>query len=258
LRVGLSALLASIGIVLAPEVDEHLVPSIEWARRISQSVARVIPRESQIPDMRFVPREEKYFAMLTQLASEVSRGGGLFVSIFDDFENRARYAEQIKEIEVACDHLGARIRQKLNSSFITPIDREDIFLLVTELDDVIDMINDLARRFDIYDVTSPRREAAEVASILGKATAEIQGAFKRALSHNRSTGKKGRFNLSRGGPQALSGRKGTDRNHKVDGDIRGTGELCGSVQGCSRSSGIGGCKEQVIAGRVRDDSWTSS
>ena len=46
--------------------------------------------------------------------------------------------------------MAAKITQKLNSTFITPIDREDIYLLVTELDDVIDMITDLARRLEIY------------------------------------------------------------------------------------------------------------
>jgi predicted phosphate transport protein (TIGR00153 family) len=115
--------------------------------------------------------------MLNELASQVRRGGELFVKIFEDYKNHAQYAEQIKEIELLCDDLAARITQKLNSSFITPIDREDIYLLVTELDDVIDMTNDLARRLDMYDVASPRPDAPEIASLLGRATDEIERAF---------------------------------------------------------------------------------
>src|SRR6266481_9857049 len=92
-------------------------------------------------------------------------------------------AEQIKGIEVHCDELAAKITQKLNSTFITPIDREDIYLLVTELDDVIDMINDLARRLEIYGVTTPRPEASEIASLLGKATEEIEVAFGMLEQH---------------------------------------------------------------------------
>jgi hypothetical protein len=126
---------------------------------------------------RLVPREEKYFGLLSQLAAEVRRGGEVFVQLFDDFSNRAVYGEQIKHVELACDDLAAKISQKLNSSFITPIDREDIYLLITELDDVIDMINDLARRFDIYGVISPRPEAKEIAQIIGRSTMEIEGAF---------------------------------------------------------------------------------
>lgn len=133
--------------------------------------------------MRLLPREEKYFEMLNQLAGQVRQGGALFVKLFGDYEHHSRYAEQIKEIEVKCDDLSAKIIQKLNSTFITPIDREDIYLLVTELDDVIDMINDLARRLEIYGVTTPRPEASEIASLLGKATEEIEVAFGMLEQH---------------------------------------------------------------------------
>lgn len=127
--------------------------------------------------MGVLPKDEKYFGMLNQLASQVRQGGELFVRLFDDYQNHPRYGEEIKQIELSCDDLSAKIIQKLNSSFITPIDREDIYLLVTELDDVIDMINDLARRLEIYAVTNPRSDAAEIASLLGEATAEIESAF---------------------------------------------------------------------------------
>jgi uncharacterized protein len=127
--------------------------------------------------VRLLPREVDYFSMLSQLASQVRDGGEIFVRIFEDYGSRVRFAEQIKAIELACDEIAAKVIQKLNSSFITPIDREDIYLLVTELDDVIDLINDLARRFDIYNVSSPRAEATQFAALLGEATAQIADAF---------------------------------------------------------------------------------
>ncbi len=127
--------------------------------------------------MGLIPREEKYFSMLSQLASQVKQGGEIFAKIFQDYQHLARYAEEIKAVEVSCDELGAKITQKLNTSFITPIDREDIFLLVTELDDVIDMITDLARRLDIYSVHSPRPESVEIARLLCSATGELADVF---------------------------------------------------------------------------------
>jgi predicted phosphate transport protein (TIGR00153 family) len=136
---------------------------------------------------RFVPREEKYFGMLNQLASQVKDGGEIFVKIFGDYKNHAKYAEQIKTIELSCDVLAAKITQKLNSSFITPIDREDIYLLVTELDDVIDMINDLARRLEIYGVAKPRPDAVELAKLLASATVEIADVFA-LLEHQQGVG----------------------------------------------------------------------
>jgi predicted phosphate transport protein (TIGR00153 family) len=127
--------------------------------------------------MGFIPREEKYFGLLTQLATKVKAGGELFVKLFQDYQNHSTYAEQIKGIELECDELSAKITQKLNSSFITPIDREDIYLLVTELDDVIDMINDLARRMEMYEVKQPRPDSIEIAGILGRSTVEIADVF---------------------------------------------------------------------------------
>ncbi|MGH9822609.1 MAG: DUF47 domain-containing protein [Blastocatellia bacterium] len=127
--------------------------------------------------MRFIPRDEKYFTLLNELAAKVKDGGKLFVRIFEDFNNLHSYAEQIKNIELECDDLGAKITKKLNSSFITPIDREDIYLLTTELDDVIDMINDLARRILIYDVSGTRDDSAEIAVVLSESTIEIHRAF---------------------------------------------------------------------------------
>ena len=137
--------------------------------------------------VRFVPREEKYFGLLNQLASQVKQGGEIFVKIFGDYDNHAQYAEQIKAIELSCDDLAAKITQKLNSSFITPIDREDIYLLVTEVDDVIDMINDLARRLEIYDITALRPDAVEIAKLLASATVEIADVFA-LLEHQQGIG----------------------------------------------------------------------
>jgi uncharacterized protein Yka (UPF0111/DUF47 family) len=109
------------------------------------------------------------------MAGQVSRRGSLFEKLFQDYENHVAYAEQIKELELECE--AQEITGRLNSSFITPIDREDIYLLVTELDDVIDMLTDLARRFDIYGVKAPRPDSVEIAGLLSAATAEIAEAF---------------------------------------------------------------------------------
>ena len=133
--------------------------------------------------MGLIPREEKYFGMLNQLASQVRESAELFVKIFQEYHNHAQHADHIKSIEVSCDVLSAKIIQKLNSTFITPIDREDIYLLVTEVDDVIDMINDLARRLEIYGVTTPRPDAVEIARVLAEATKEVEAAFTNLEQH---------------------------------------------------------------------------
>jgi uncharacterized protein len=130
-----------------------------------------------------LPKEEKYFVWLHEMAAKVNDGGNLFVKVFQDYANREKYSEQIKSIELACDDLSNEVTQKLNTSFITPLDREDIFLLVKELDDVIDSINELARNMYIYDIPAPNATVVELADLLSQATAEIAEAFALLEKH---------------------------------------------------------------------------
>lgn len=134
--------------------------------------------------VRFIPREEKYFTLLSGFIGKVRSGAALFVDLLADYENRAGYAEQIKAVEEECDVLAANIVSKLNTSFITPIDREDIYLLATRADDIIDEINGLARRLEIVHAVPLRRDVSEIAQILADALVEVEAAFEQMKAHN--------------------------------------------------------------------------
>jgi uncharacterized protein len=127
--------------------------------------------------MGLIPREEKYFAMLNQLVGQIRKGADLFVRLFDDIARNATYAEEIKKVEVECDRHSAAIIERLNSTFITPIDREDIYLLATELDDIMDMINDMARLTVLYGVTRATPHAVTLARTLMDSVVELEKMF---------------------------------------------------------------------------------
>jgi uncharacterized protein Yka (UPF0111/DUF47 family) len=127
--------------------------------------------------VRLIPREEKYFALLTGLIGKIRSGADLFVELLADYEQRAGYAGKIKAIEEECDDLVAAIVGKLNTSFITPIDREDIYLLTTRADDIIDRVNGLARRLEISHAVPLRPDVPEIAGILAASLVEVEGAF---------------------------------------------------------------------------------
>jgi predicted phosphate transport protein (TIGR00153 family) len=124
--------------------------------------------------MPLIPREEKYFSMLNELVGEIRKGADLFVRLFDDISKNVAYSEEIKRVEVECDRLSARIVERLNSTFITPIDREDIYLLATELDDIMDMINDMARLTVLYGVTKSTPPAIQLARTLMDSVVELE------------------------------------------------------------------------------------
>jgi len=134
--------------------------------------------------VRFIPREEKYFALLSGFIGKVRSGAALFVDLLADYDNRAGYAEKIKAVEEECDVLAANIVGKLNTSFITPIDREDIYLLTTRSDDIIDEINGLARRLEIVHAVPLRPDVPEIAGILADSLVEVEAAFEQMKAHN--------------------------------------------------------------------------
>ena len=127
--------------------------------------------------MGLIPRNEKYFAMLSQLAGEIRKGSDLLVRLFDDIARNEAISEQIKAVELNCDRLSASIVETLNSSFITPIDREDIYVLATELDDIMDMMNDMARLTVLYGVTKSTPQAVALSRTLMDSVVELEKMF---------------------------------------------------------------------------------
>ena len=101
---------------------------------------------------RLLPREDKYFEMFNSMASHMTECALLLQKIFSDFDNRVAYADKIEEVEHECDVITHEIIKKLNQTFITPIDREDIHALISGLDDIVDAIEYTAKRVILYRV----------------------------------------------------------------------------------------------------------
>lgn len=126
--------------------------------------------------MSLIPRDEKYFDQLNEMVARIHRGAEVLMRLFEDVPNKAVYHKEIKDIEHECDQLSAAILDKLNSSFITPIDREDIYLLATELDDVMDRINDIGLLTVLYGINRCTPAAREMARILRDVALELEPA----------------------------------------------------------------------------------
>jgi uncharacterized protein Yka (UPF0111/DUF47 family) len=88
-----------------------------------------------------IPREEKFYADFEALAEELERGAGLLEDMLSADRPNWDKADEIKEVEHKCDNLTHEIIQRLNRTFVTPIDREDIHALARSLDDVMDAID---------------------------------------------------------------------------------------------------------------------
>lgn len=126
--------------------------------------------------IRLLPREEKYFSLFNKLASHLTESAKLLQNLFSDFDNRASYADQIKVVEHKCDEITHEIIKKLNQTFITPIDREDIHALATGLDDIVDAIEYTAKRIILYHVAQSTEHARKMSDVMVRLTAHLESA----------------------------------------------------------------------------------
>jgi predicted phosphate transport protein (TIGR00153 family) len=132
---------------------------------------------------RLLPKEDKYFDMFNRMASHMTECALLLQKLFADFDSRAVYAEKIKEVEHSCDVLTHEIVKKLNQTFITPIDREDIHALASGLDDIVDAIEYTAKRVILYRVEESTSHARRMSDVLVRIVASLETAV-RALESN--------------------------------------------------------------------------
>ncbi len=123
---------------------------------------------------RLLPREDKYFDMFNRMASHITECALLLQTLFSDFDNRRTYADKIKDVEHECDIITHDIITKLNQTFITPIDREDIHALASGLDDIVDAIEYTSRRVILYRVEGPTEHATKMIDVLVRIVAKLE------------------------------------------------------------------------------------
>ena len=123
--------------------------------------------------LRFIPREGKFFDLFADMANNLTTGARQLHDLLQDYRNVAAGVQKIKGTEHKGDDIAHALFIKLNSSFITPFDREDIHTLASSLDDVLDYINAAADRLTTYKITHLPSAAAELATIILRQAEEL-------------------------------------------------------------------------------------
>lgn len=124
-----------------------------------------------------LPREDEYFALFSQMTGKIQQASNALVEMLQsDSENFESFARRVKDFEHECDELTHTVTVKLNKSFITPFDREDIFALAVALDDVCDYIDAGARAILMYDIKEITGHAKHLAKVIQSLAIEINSA----------------------------------------------------------------------------------
>lgn len=129
---------------------------------------------------RLIPRETKFFDMFADIAGNVIEGARVLHDLLNDwdYQRLPEVAQQIRAIEHRGDEMTHQLLIKLNQTFITPFDREDIHLLASSLDDVLDFIYGASNRLLTYKITQPTPSAKILAGIILRQAEELGKAVR--------------------------------------------------------------------------------
>ena len=128
--------------------------------------------------MRLIPRDQEFFNMFAELASRLTATAQLLHELFSDPAQVGPKVAAIKKLEHEADQITHGVIDRINRTFVTPIDREDIHLLASRLDNVIDLIDGTARRLQMFRIDERREPAVELCAILIRMGEAIEGSVR--------------------------------------------------------------------------------
>ena len=121
----------------------------------------------------FKQKDDEFFDLFLESAKFFHAGALILDEVIQDYKTTAVKVEEINKIEHEADAINDRIIDKLNLTFITPIDREDIYALANNLDDGVDLLQGILQRYDMYHMGEPMTGAVNLTKLLLSATEEI-------------------------------------------------------------------------------------
>lgn len=123
-----------------------------------------------------IPQERQFFDLLEAIANIVAEGAVALQDLLRNFEDITAKRKHIKDIEHRGDEAVHTVFEKLNKTFVTPIDREDIVALASALDSTLDMVDAAANRLDLYEIDEPVPAMVDLGDTIVSATAELERA----------------------------------------------------------------------------------
>jgi uncharacterized protein Yka (UPF0111/DUF47 family) len=134
-----------------------------------------VPRLAQV----FGPRDRLYFELFEEQGRNILRAADLLDQMLSNFPDSKDLAQEIKACEQEGDRITHDIIDRLNHTFVTPIDREDILALTSALDDIVDYTEEVADYLGLYKIEAPMDQAIKLARVLKSATRQISEAMPR-------------------------------------------------------------------------------
>ncbi len=134
--------------------------------------------------IRLIPREERFFDLFVEDAANVLSAARHLEEMLRSYDNIEQRAKELFAMEHHGDEISHSIGRRVNTTFVTPFDREDIVALISGLDDILDLIEEVADTFILYQVDAPTPAAVQQAKIIVKQCEAIYEALQRLRTFN--------------------------------------------------------------------------
>lgn len=138
--------------------------------------------------MRFslLPRERVFYQLLSELALKASKGAAIFKDLVDHWTLTDTRLQELVDLEHECDLIVHTIMMRLNKTFVTPIDREDIHHLAKKLDDLVDLAQGLSERMCLFGIQQVKPEFKEMTALFAEAAEKVSKATEMIERHMNS------------------------------------------------------------------------
>ena len=131
---------------------------------------------------KLMPKEGKYFDHFNNHAALIAKGGQLLTELITALANQSgdatRLADEIDQVERQADKITHETLAQLHKSFITPFDRDEIHELISGMDDILDIIQDVAESVALYDIQQIPQEAVAMAEVTARCCNKIEAVVK--------------------------------------------------------------------------------
>ncbi|MDQ3675731.1 MAG: DUF47 family protein [Actinomycetota bacterium] len=127
----------------------------------------------------FAPKDREFFDLFEESATNVLQAADLLDEMLHDYPEKADLAREILLCEQRGDRITYDLIQRLNATFVTPIDAEDILALASGLDDIVDLTEEVADYLGLYKIEAPMEQAQRLAHILKESCRQLDEAMPR-------------------------------------------------------------------------------
>ncbi len=124
--------------------------------------------------MRIIPKDEKFYELFEELADKIQEGTRIFLEILNNYKYSEPKLAKLKEVEHEADTITHRTYERMHKTFLTPLDREDIYALVNKMDSILDMIEAATVRMYLYKIKEPNEEIIALSRVLDQAVIGVK------------------------------------------------------------------------------------